>query len=80
MRVVPVGFHAEQHLSASYREAPGLVYLTLHPSPLTLAEAIIHETQHVKLNALSWLDPISHNGHSEWSKLADILDSTERRD
>lgn len=67
VRVVPVGFHAEQHLSASYREAPGLVYLTLHPSPLTLAEAIIHETQHGKLNALSWLDPILHNGHSEWT-------------
>jgi HEXXH motif-containing protein len=68
LRVVPVGFHAEQHLSASYREAPGLIYLTLHPSPLTLAEAIIHETQHGKLNALSWLDPVMHNGHSEWTR------------
>jgi HEXXH motif-containing protein len=67
-RVVPVGYDAEAHLSASYREAPGLIYLTLHPSPLTLAEAVIHETQHGKLNALSWLDPVMHNGQSEWTR------------
>ena len=66
-RIVPVGFHAERHLSASYREAPGLAYLSLHPDPLTLAEAIVHETQHGKLNALSWLDPVLENGHTEWS-------------
>ncbi len=67
LRVVPVGFEAEKHLSASYREAPGLVYLSLHPDPLTIAEAIIHETQHTKLNALSWLDPVLSNGHTEWT-------------
>jgi HEXXH motif-containing protein len=67
-RLVPVGYDPERHLSASYREAPGLVYLTLHPSALTLAEALIHETQHGKLNAVSWLDPVLHNGHSEWTR------------
>lgn len=60
-RVVPVGFDDERHLSCSFREAPGLIYLSLHPDPLTLAEAIVHETQHGKLNLLSWLDPILTN-------------------
>jgi len=67
LRAVPVGYEAERHLSASYREAPGLIYLSLHPDPLTLAEAIVHETQHGKLNLLSWLDPVLVNGHTEWS-------------
>ncbi len=64
-RIVPVGFDRERHLSCSYREAPGLVYLSLHPDPLTLAEAIVHETQHGKLNLLSWLDPILANDPAE---------------
>lgn len=64
-RIVPVGFDRERHLSCSYREAPGLVYLSLHPDPLTLAEAIVHETQHGKLNLLSWLDPILTNDPAE---------------
>jgi HEXXH motif-containing protein len=67
-RVVPVGFEPERHLSASYREAPGLVYLTLHPSPLTLAEALIHETQHGKLNVLRWFDSLLENGDDTWSR------------
>jgi len=67
-RIVPVGFEPERHLSASYREAPGLVYLTLHPSALTLAEAIIHETQHGKLNVLRWFDPVLTNADSTWTK------------
>lgn len=67
-RIVPVGFEPERHLSASYREAPGLVYLTLHPSALTLAEAIIHETQHGKLNVLRWFDPVLANADSTWTK------------
>lgn len=67
-RLVPVGFEPERHLSASYREAPGIAWLTLHPDPLTLAEAIVHETQHSKLNLLSWLDPVLDNGHSEWTE------------
>src|SRR5690606_5269945 len=66
-RVVPVGCDDKRHFSASYREAPGLVYLSLHPSPLTMAEAIVHETQHAKLNALGWLDPVLHNGHDTWT-------------
>ncbi len=67
-RLVPVGYEPERHLSASYREAPGIAWLTLHPEPLTLAEAIVHEAQHSKLNLLSWLDPVLHNGHSEWTE------------
>jgi len=66
-RIVPVGFEPEMHLSASYREAPGTVYMTLHPDPVTMAEAIIHETQHGKLNLLTWLDAVLHNGYSDWS-------------
>jgi HEXXH motif-containing protein len=66
-RIVPVGYDAERHLSASYREAPGVAYVSLHPDPLTLAEAIVHETQHSKLNLLSWLDPVLHNGYDCWT-------------
>lgn len=66
-RLLPVGFEPQRHLSASYREAPGLAYLTLHPDPLILAEAIVHEGQHSKLNALSWLDPVLHNGATCWT-------------
>lgn len=65
-RIVPVGYEPEMHLSASYREAPGVVYMTLHPDPLTLAEALIHETQHGKMNLLSWLDPVLNNAYSDW--------------
>jgi HEXXH motif-containing protein len=28
----------------------------------------VHETQHGKLNALTWLDPVLVNGHSEWTR------------
>ncbi|MSP62230.1 MAG: hypothetical protein EXR72_18235 [Myxococcales bacterium] len=51
--VIPVGFHAERHLSASYREAIGSAWLSLHPHPMTMAEALIHEFQHNKLNLAS---------------------------
>ena len=67
-QIVPVGFEPEMHLSASYREAPGTIYMTLHPSPLTLAEAIVHEVQHGKLNTLSWFDSVLHNAMSEWTE------------
>ncbi|MEC8194623.1 MAG: HEXXH motif-containing putative peptide modification protein [Myxococcota bacterium] len=67
VRVLPVGYEPEMHLSASYREAPGVVYLTLHPDPLTMAEALVHETQHGKLNLLTWLDPVLHNAYTSWS-------------
>lgn len=67
-RIVPVGYEPQRHLSASYREAPGLVYMTLHPSVLTMAEAIVHETQHGKLNVLSFFDPALTNGRTTWTK------------
>jgi HEXXH motif-containing protein len=62
--VVPVGYEPERHLSASYREYAGAVYVTLHPSPLTVAEALIHEFQHNKLNLLTHLDPVLVNGQT----------------
>ena len=69
-RIVPVGYLPEAHLSASYREAPGTVYMTLHPNIVTLAEALIHETQHGKINAYSWVDPILINAHTTWTESA----------
>jgi HEXXH motif-containing protein len=66
-RLIPVGYHDQQHLSASYREAPGLAYMTLHPNRVTLAEAIVHETQHGKLNTLLQLDPVLENGRTTWT-------------
>lgn len=60
--VVPVGFDAERHLSASYLEAVGVVYLTLHPQQMTMVEALVHEFQHNKLNVLLGLDPVLENG------------------
>ncbi len=59
--VVPVGWDAERHVSASYQEAVGTIYLSLHPSPMTMAEAVIHEAQHNVLNALLDLDPVLEN-------------------
>ncbi len=60
---VPVGTDDERHLSASYREAIGLVYLTHHPRLMTMAEAVVHEYQHNKLNMLFRLDPVMHNAY-----------------
>lgn len=51
-QVVPVGWDPQRHLSASYQEAIGTVYMSLHPQPLTLAEALIHEFSHNKLHLL----------------------------
>lgn len=62
--ILPVGYHGERHLSASYREAIGTVYVTLHPDELTLAEALVHEFQHNKVNALSHLGPLLDNAFS----------------
>lgn len=59
--IVPVGTPGEVSLSASYAEAIGLAYLSLHPSSLTMSEALIHETQHSKANLLSWSDPLVTN-------------------
>lgn len=66
-RIVPVGYLPERHLSASYREAPGLAYLTLCDHPLTIAEAIVHELQHSKVNLLSWVDEVVYNGMTTWT-------------
>lgn len=63
--LVPVGWHEERHLSASYAEAIGKAYLTLHPDRLTMTEALVHEFSHNKLNALFRLDPLLENGFSE---------------
>jgi HEXXH motif-containing protein len=63
-QIVPVGFDAVRHLSASYQEAIGTVYLSLHPSVMTLAEALIHEFSHNKINALFELDDVLENAYS----------------
>lgn len=62
---VPVGTDPERHVSASYREALGLVYLSLHPDPLTMTEAVVHEAQHQKLNAVLASDPLLENDPDE---------------
>jgi HEXXH motif-containing protein len=62
-QIVPVGFFADRHLSASYREAIGTLYLSLHPSLLTMVEALVHEFQHNKLNALLESDDVLENAH-----------------
>jgi HEXXH motif-containing protein len=59
--VVPVGFDAERHLSASYAEAIGAIYVSLHPRALTLAEAIVHEFSHNKIYALLEQGPLLEN-------------------
>jgi HEXXH motif-containing protein len=45
-----VGYDETRHLSASYREAIGTMYLTLHPHVMTMTEAVVHEFQHNKFN------------------------------
>ncbi len=62
-QLVPVGTDDEKHLSASYREAIGTVYLTLHPRLMTMTEALIHEYQHNKVNMLFHVDPVLHNAY-----------------
>lgn len=60
---VPVGTDDERHLSASYRESIGTVYLTLHPRLMTMAEAVVHEYQHNKINMLFHLDEVMSNAY-----------------
>ena len=60
-RIVPVGYHDKLHLSASYAEAIGTLYLTLHPQRMVMAEALIHEFSHNKLNALFEVDEVLVN-------------------
>lgn len=59
--IVPVGFDEQRHLSASYQEAIGTAYLSLHPNAMTMAEALIHEFSHTKINLLLELDPVLVN-------------------
>lgn len=61
IQIIPVGYDAQKHLSASYRQVVGTVYMTLHPSLLTMTEALIHEFQHNKMNLASFSDPILLN-------------------
>jgi len=63
-QLVPVGYDAHKHLSASFRENLGTAYLTLHPQDMTMVEAVVHEFSHNKLNALLELDPLLHNAFS----------------
>jgi HEXXH motif-containing protein len=63
-QIIPVGVDREKHLSASYREAIGTIYLTLHPDLMTMTEALIHEFQHNKLNALFEVDKVLDNAFS----------------
>ncbi|MCS6901667.1 MAG: HEXXH motif-containing putative peptide modification protein [Myxococcales bacterium] len=60
----PVGYFDQAHLSASYLEATGVVYLSLHPHRMTLVEALVHEFQHNKLNLFLGLDPALEN--ADW--------------
>jgi len=64
-QIVPVGRDEERHLSASYREALGTIYVSLHPDPLTMTEAILHEAQHNKLNAVLTTDRLLENSPDE---------------
>jgi HEXXH motif-containing protein len=64
--VVPVGAHDQISYSASYKEAIGLAYLSLHPSAITMTEALIHETQHSKANLLAWSDSLVENGDERY--------------
>jgi HEXXH motif-containing protein len=59
--LVPVGYDPARHLSASYAEAIGVAYLTLHPDLMTMTEALIHEFSHNKLNALWNQAPVLEN-------------------
>lgn len=63
-QVVPVGYDPSRHVSASYADNLGTIYCSLHDDPMTMAEAVIHEVSHNKLNALLRLDPVLHNAFS----------------
>ncbi|NOY90323.1 MAG: hypothetical protein GXP55_03865 [Deltaproteobacteria bacterium] len=63
-QIVPVGYDTERHLSASYQEALGTIYMTLHPQRMTMVEALVHEFSHNKINALFELDPLLENAFS----------------
>lgn len=60
-QVVPVGYDEARQVSASYQEAIGTVYLSLHPQARSTAEALIHECSHLKLYALLERGPLLEN-------------------
>lgn len=60
---IPVGTDEQSHLSASYREMIGAMYLTLHPQQMTMTEALIHEYQHSKINVLFHLEAVMDNAY-----------------
>lgn len=60
-QIIPVGYDDQKHLSASYQEDIGTIYMTLHPSRMTMTEALVHEFSHNKLNTLFELDPVLEN-------------------
>lgn len=62
-QVIPVGTDSDKHLSASYMESVGTIYMTLHPNLMTMTEAVIHEYQHNKLHMLFHLDRVMENAH-----------------
>jgi HEXXH motif-containing protein len=62
-QLVPVGYDDHKHLSASYQESIGTIYLTLHPNLMTMTEAVIHEFSHNKINALFELDELLENAY-----------------
>jgi len=64
--LVPLGTNAESHESASYLEFLGLIYLTLHPNSVTMAEALIHEFSHAKLNLVLRFDSVFTNAFGEY--------------
>lgn len=49
---------AAVHRSASHHVAPGLVTMSFIDDPLVMAEAIVHEYHHQKLQALMAVDPL----------------------
>jgi HEXXH motif-containing protein len=63
-QLVPVGYDEQRHLSASFQESIGTIYLSLHPEPMTLAEALIHEHAHNKINMLWTFAPVLENAFS----------------
>ncbi|AKT36502.1 aKG-HExxH-type peptide beta-hydroxylase [Chondromyces crocatus] len=63
-QIVPVGYDEERHMSASFQESLGTIYMSLHPSVMTLTEALIHEFSHNKINALFELDAVLENAFS----------------
>ncbi|MHB2027000.1 MAG: aKG-HExxH-type peptide beta-hydroxylase [Elusimicrobiota bacterium] len=67
-RIIPVGYHKERHLSASYREAIGTIYLSLSPDLLIMIAGCIHEFQHNKINLASYHDPLLLNAFQPFYK------------